>query len=212
MAKFLVLISLLFVAVVAKADPMATDTLWTMHFGVSVQSVVFSPDGQYVYAGAEWRYPRKIDVLTGEIVKEYDFRELNLIKKQYHSLDISADGRYLAVSTGDYPVVSILDEASGEIYRNFVIPQEYINKWQSELYIKSIDLSPDFTNIAICSGGWWNDIEDCRIFIYDIATGELRNTIAGAYFSKIKYSPNGDKLAVIQTWGENAVSYYDTQT
>lgn len=81
MTKYLVLISLLFAAVVAKADPISSDTLWTKYFGVSVQSVVFSPDGQYVYAGAAWRYPKKIDALTGEIVKEYNFRELNLIKK-----------------------------------------------------------------------------------------------------------------------------------
>lgn len=109
-------------------------------------------------------------------------------------------------------MVSILDEASGEIYRNFVIPQEYQNIWKNDIFVRSIDLSPDFTSIAICSGGWWNAEIDVRIFIYDIASGELLNTLNNGSVIKIEYSPNGDKLAVIQTWGGNAVSYYDTQT
>jgi WD40 repeat protein len=198
--------------VAAKADPMATDTLWTMHFGVSVQSVVFSPDGQYVYAGAEWRSPKKIDVATGETVMEYNFREFDLIKRYSYDLEISQDGQYLAVSPGFSGQFSILHTETGEIYRNFDIPEDFKEKY-GEPGISAIGLSPDFTKIAACA--LYND-SDLNLkgitYIFDIETGEVLQTLSGSALRRLEYSPDGSKLAYIGSYGQGFVGYLDTET
>ena len=153
-----------------------------------INSLVFSPDGQkLVCAGSVW------DVHTGSLLYEI----------KGGSVAFSPDGNTLA--TSGWFGVSLWDVATGELRRTLIEPEHHhIGR------IYNLAFSPDGNTLATSRGdnlafspdgntlttGQFSPSQGHTLGLWDVATGELRHTLAGHWvIESVAFSPDGLTLA-----------------
>jgi len=193
MTKFLVLISLLFAAVAAKADPMATDTIWTKYFGTIVQGVTFSPDGQYVYAAAEGMKPMKLSSETGELIREYEGMYYASSGYYQYFIHTSKDGSLLyGADTSKY--VYVWNAESGELVTQYDpdMDGEHIQ------YYRSMDVGEQYLAAFIVYGAF---PYHGKIVVWDILSHEIVYEEKSDAVNRLKISPDGRYLTKTTSGG-----------
>lgn len=144
-----------------------------------VRSVCFSPDGQFLVAGAEDRTVKIWDIQSGILKHSLVGHELDI-----YSLDFSSDNKLIVSGSGDGKV-KIWDMSSGKnVYtlgNDDVGPKEGVT---------SVALSPDGKIVAAGS-------LDCAVRLWDTQTGNFIGALKGHEDSvySVAFSPDGKTLA-----------------
>ena len=139
----------------------------------SVESVLFSPDGQTLASGSHDRTLRLWDVATGT-----EKKTLKGHKKSINSMVFSRDGRML-VSTSDN-TVRLWDVDRGTLKKTFREPN-----------VSHVALSADGKTVA----SWGSDH---ILYLWDAVTGNPKKTITGHIggISALSFSADGATLAI----------------
>ena len=155
----------------------------------NISSVVFNPDGKTVVTSSSYDRDRTIkfwDVTNGSLTGSVSGHEGG-----DDVINFSPDGKFFA-SLGDTDVdgegtsIRIWDVATWKLKTSFVSE----NHWGG--FIPKIVFSPDGNTLAACGGRW-----TAHIFIWDIASSSLKNTLIGhtGGVYDIAFSPDGNTLA-----------------
>jgi|GEM_PF-1036233 len=159
-----------------------------------VIQALFSPDGRTL-ATAGWdRAVRFWDPRTGEAIPGQDALKDESVPR---SVDYSPDGKLLAVGYGD-GTIQLWDVVARRERFRFKGPRRRgpgDRKALGFLAIRGIAFAPDGLTLASMSD------EDNRVWLWDVATGRERRSIAfcdekHSYYGPLVFSPDGRRLAV----------------
>jgi WD40 repeat protein len=142
------------------------------HWG-SVESGVFSPDGQTMVSASSDNTLILWDVATGEMLREF-WGHSDYVKCAV----FSPDGRTILSGSGDRLLI-LWDVATGEALRAF---QGHTSQ------VRSVAFSPD--GLTALSASW-----DNTLILWDVATGEALHTFRGHTdgVSSVAFSPDGQR-------------------
>jgi WD40 repeat protein len=174
-----------------KSQTAESDTVWVKKIGSEVKAVKFSPDGQFIYAGAVGRKLMKLSTETGEILREYEGVTIDL-NARYIPLDISSDGTFLI--SGDYDNKMIVwDAQTGNILKT--LNTNYSNNQNNKFNVVSI--SKDMRYV-IATNMYWQSSEIFvnSLLIWDYQSGELLKEIQSRHLTKVEISPDNQYFAV----------------
>ncbi len=168
-----------------------SDTVWVKKIGSEVLQVKFSPDGQFIYAGAVGRKLMKLSTETGEILREHEGVTIDL-NARYIPLDISSDGTFLI--SGDYDNKMIVwDAQTGNILKT--LNTNYSNNQNNKFNVVSISKDMRF---VIATNMYWQSSEIFvnSLLIWDYQSGELLKEIQSRHLTKVEISPDNQYFAV----------------
>ena len=158
--------------------------------GTSINSLVFLEDGRHFLSGGEDGTIRRWRVEDGKEIQDQRLTASGAVR----AIALSGDGNWI-VSTG-WPVTTVWNRSTRQIARTM---SEHTN------WVNAVDVSPDSTKLATGS-------DDGKAIIWNLLNGErIRpglphdNAVAS-----VKFSPNGDRLAVA-VW-LRALHVYSAQT
>ena len=187
-------------------DNTTGETTNAIDAGSPVMALSYSPDGSLLAAGLS-------DGSVGLWAAATQEEQYRLSGHELAATDVefSPDGRTLASSSGD-KTIRLWDVASGSLLR---VLEGHIG------YIVKIDFSPDGTKLASAAAdetptNAGDDIEDRKVRIWDVASGESTLTIDpdSGYVRDVEFSPDGSSLA-LATWdGGNGgtARFYDLES
>lgn len=144
-----------------------------------VRSVCFSPDGQYLVAGAEDKTVKVWDMHSRELKHSFQGHELDI-----YSLDFSSDSRFIVSGSGDGKT-KIWNMESGLC--DYTLGNEEIGPKEG---VTSVAISPDGKYVAAGS-------LDCMVRLWDTQTGKFVESFKGHDDSvySVAFSPDGKTLA-----------------
>ncbi len=171
------------------------DTLWTKITGPqSVNSVRFSPDGNYVAAGTDQGHIYIYNSLTGELLKQFYH------PKGVEELAFSIDGKYLA-SCGDDGLARIWDIQHDSLFKTLLSQTLYPNFDGLAL---SLNFSIDRKYLAV------NQTVSDKIFIFNTNDFTLIDSIQRPFARlTVRFSPDNHYLAVSTYQDKSGNSYVE---
>ena len=156
----------------------------------SVQSVAYSPDGNYIVSGAADNTVKVWDAKIGQLIRTFEGHSQSV-----QSVAYSPDGNYIVSGSGDN-TVKVLDAKTGQLIRTL----------EGHNYaVLSVAYSPDGNYIVSGSN-------DETVKVWDIKTGQLIRTFEGhknAVYS-VAYSPDGKYI--VSGSGDNTVKVWKAET
>jgi glucose repression regulatory protein TUP1 len=144
-----------------------------------IRSVCFSPDGEYLVAGAEDKTVKVWNINSGILQHSFVGHELDI-----YSLDFSPDNRFIVSGSGDGKA-KIWNMETGKCEHTLgnddVGPKEGVT---------SVAISPDGRVVAAGS-------LDCVVRLWDVETGQFLESFKGHEDSvySVAFSPDGKTLA-----------------
>jgi len=169
-----------------------TSRVIARNLGISLSSVVFSPDSTKLavggWDGSLWVF----DVATGELLQH--------LIADWHvnwSIAFNYDGSMMALGTDNHQVIvyDVIDDYP------FFINRRIFEGHTNIVY--GVDFHPNGTQLASASA-------DGNIHIWDIETGNIVHTLTGNPFFDVEFHPNGTQLACASSNGYAIVSLTDS--
>ena len=167
----------------------------------SISSIAFNPNGKTIATSSGYYRDGTVkfwDVLTGELKNTLTVHERGI-----DTIAFSPDGTDLVscVYEGENKTMKLSDIATGELKATFILAEN------RRAYDANIALSPDSSTIAICGGRY-----AARIFLWDIASGTLKNTLIGHVggVNDVAFSP--DSSTLVSGSMDNTVCLWDVST
>lgn len=156
----------------------------------SVNTVVFSPDGEKIASGSFDRMVKIWNATTGELQ-----RILIGHSRPVRSVAFSKDGKQIASGSSD-STIRIWDTTTGELLKIML---------GHSGPVKSVVFSPDGKQIA--SGSF-----DRKVRLWDAVTGELQKTLVGhtRSINTVAFSPDGKYVASGSS--DTMINLWDTTT
>lgn len=129
------------------ADARSKQILWEQAIDSSseLNNVIFSSNGQIVYASEPGRYIYAFEVATGKLVKQFEMDEYKTPPNNPQTISciaVSSDGRLLAAATEPASNVWIWDVKSGE---------RILSLSNEGRTVSGISFSPDSSSLAIAN-------------------------------------------------------------
>ncbi len=157
-----------------------------------VNSVAFSPDGQYVLSGSDDNTIKLWDVNTGEVIRSFEGHTDDV-----ESAVFSPDGQYV-LSGSDDNTIKLWDVNTGELIHFF---EGYTNS------VNSVAFSPDGHYVLSGNPDW-----DDTMKLWDVNTGELIRSFEGHTNSvwSVAFSPDGHY--VLSGNGDSTMKLWDVNT
>jgi hypothetical protein len=157
-----------------------THRIWTLEF---------SPDGQSLLVGGEYRLIGVWDVVTGNFVRRFN----SLPSHPYH-MALSADGQRLVTAQSNGHEALLLDVKTGQIIRKFVGHTGNIN---------AVAISSDGRTVVTGSGARFDSekkytkSDDNSLRLWDAETGkEIERVDLNERITDIAFMPDGQSLIV----------------
>ena len=209
MNKLFLLLILFVMMQTTKSQSAESDTVWSKSIGSEVLQVKFSPDGELVYVGAANFKPFVVSTATGETIREFEQSFVSVT-----AMDLSKDGKYLAVAGGGGRKASLIDVSTGNVMTEYIIPNEISEKFGFRV-IYSASISYDVKYFAIVLRGD-NTISENEgyVLIWEVLSGKFVKSIQKNYANRAIFSPTENIIAVCtnEEDADNNISVYNTET
>ncbi len=167
----------------------------------SISSIAFNPNGKTIATSSGYYKDGTVkfwDVSTGELKNS-----LIVSERSVKTIAFSPDGTvFVSVGyEGEDKTMKLWDVANGGVKATFILAED------RRAYDANIALSPASRTIAICGGRY-----AARIFLWDIASGTLKNTLIGHIggVNDVAFSPDSRTLASGSM--DNTVCLWDVST
>ncbi len=151
-----------------------------------ISGIAFNPTGETFATCSNYYKDGTIkfwDVSTGALISTIIAHDSGI-----KTITFSPDGTNLASSSyeGEITTMKLWDVETNELNTSFILVEDRFS------YDTKIAFSPDGNTIATCGGRW-----PAHIFLWDIASGSLKNTLIGhtGGVYDIAFSPDGNTLA-----------------
>lgn len=182
-----------------KLDSSGNQILWQKNLGNKyISAAKFMIDENYIVnsIGSIVQKRRTID---GELVMEKDMKNGSV-----SSLDVSKDGRYIAVGGGS--MLRLIDTDSFNIVKEFILPVEDFQHGGT----KSVSLSSDGKKIVCLGRGYTTKFS---VFVLDIETGATlfisKPDIDYPDLDVVKFSPDGKYFAFTKPYANYPILIYN---
>ncbi len=159
-----------------------------------VQALVFSPDGKQLYS-ADFQQVHLWDAVTGKWVKS-----LAGMMDRVTALDISSDGKRLAVASGvpsSEGEAKVFDLSTGNVVTELKQPHTDM--------VYSVRFSPDGKTLLTCSA-------DKLIRTFSLPEGQLLKTFEGHTGQVLDVAWKADGKAIISVGADNVVKVWSFET
>ena len=213
MKKIILIIVALTLPILSQADPNPEDStrvLWKVEPGANISGPAkFSADGQYIINTAYYAWNNGTIIKNAVQKRSAETGEV-LIEKQwetpghFRSLKMSHDGKYILASKRTDTTLTVLDQNSLEILKQYKVPSklEYDKEnypgyyWEYE-GIFSTAISPDGNQVVV--GAHYSFLDDSLlqpIMFFDINSDKMIKYFRSnsGLWANFQYSPDGEIL------------------